>query len=136
MKRKNYSPKNLYLFCTLLAVIICGTIYLGLSNLDFEGAKTSTGENSIQRQGHLKEIEVMQTLCDYDKDNIEDVVVHVEISDYEIISANIFVICKDKITDPDEQDKIRAIALECLNLDTQNVSIEYADMKEGIQKDT
>lgn len=132
MKCKNFPRKILYLSCALLAVIICGAILFCINNSDQGDARTSTDENSIQRQGNLKEIEVMQALQNYDKDNIEDVAVHVETSDLEIISANIFVICKDKIIDSAEQDKIKAIALECLNLDSQNVNIEYGDLKGGM----
>lgn len=129
MERKHFPRKILYLSCALLAVLICGTILFSINNSEHENARTSTDKNSSQRQRYLKEIEVMQALCDYDKDNIEDVTVHVETSDLEITSANIFVICKDKMIDSAEQDQIKAIALECLNLDSQNVNIEYGDLK-------
>lgn len=86
----------------------------------------------------MKEIEVKQALCDYDKDNIEEVTVYMETSDNEVIFANIFVVSKDKITDADEQAEIKAIVSSLLNLDAQNISIEYMDVEtfsaQGIKK--
>ncbi len=130
MKHKKFKPKILYLFCSVMAIVVCGTIYLGITNLDLGGSKPVTDEDLLQKQRHLKEIEVMQALCDYDKDNIKDVSVHVEASENEILSANIFVLSKDKITDLEEQAKIKEIALGCLNLEPQKVFIEYADNAE------
>lgn len=131
MKPKDFPKKIIYLACILLFIIICGTVYFGIArnsaNPESRDAIAYADESSIQRQWDLKEIEVKQALCDYDKDNIEEVAVYVETSANEIISANIFVASKDKITDEDEQDKIKTIASELLNLDAQNINIEYND---------
>lgn len=130
MKSKDFPKKIIYLACVLL-IIICGTVYFGIArnsaNPESRDAITYADESSMQRQWDLKEIEVKQALCDYDKDNIEEVAIYVETSANEIISANIFVASKDKITDEDEQDKIKTIASELLNLDAQNINIEYND---------
>lgn len=131
MKHRDFSKKTIFLSCILLVVVVCGTFYLGIArramNSENGSVMAYADENSIQRQAHLKEIEVIQALCDYDKDNIKDVSVYVETSDNEFISAYIFVVSKDEITDVDEQDEIKAIASGLLNLDAQNVSIVYTD---------
>ncbi|MCH5250920.1 MAG: M56 family metallopeptidase [Lachnospiraceae bacterium] len=137
MQHKEFPKKAIYLSCLLLAMIICGTFYLGMArssvNSENGSAIAYADENSIQSQRYLKEFEVEQALCDYDKDNIVKVYVHAGISDNEIIDANIFVVCKDEITDVDEQDKIKAIAAEHFDIDAQNVYIEYVDSEPFIQ---
>lgn len=131
MNHKNFSKKNIFLSCTLLTILICGTFYLGTARSSVNPADgnaiTYVDENPMQRQRHLKILEVKQALCDYDKDNIEEVVVSVAASDSEITAANVFVVSKVEITDVDEQDKIKAIAAGLLDLDAQNVSIVYMD---------
>lgn len=131
MKHKDFPKKTIYLSCILLVIIICGTFYLGIArsstNLENRDMITYADATPIQRQKLEKKIEVKQALCDYDKDNIVEVWLSLKDSDNEIISANIFVVSKDKITDVDEQDKIKAIASEHLNLNAQNVSLEYMD---------
>ena len=76
----------------------------------------------------FKEHEVMQALCDYDKDNIVKVYVHAGTSDNEIITATIFLVIKDEIADADEQE-LKAIAAELLNIDSENVYVEYIDIE-------
>lgn len=129
MKHKNFPRKTIFLSCVLLVIITCCTFYLGIArsstNPENGNVITYEDENPIQRQRHLKEMEVMEALCDYDKDNIVEVSVFVEASDNEFISAYVYVVSKDEITDVEEQDKIREIASGILNLDSQNVSIAY-----------
>ena len=91
----------------------------------FTFAYAYADENSLQRQRHMKTIEVKQALYDYDKDNIVIVAVHAGVSDDEIIDANIFIVSKDEITDEDEQDKIKAIAAQILDIDAENIYIQY-----------
>ena len=102
--------------------------------VDSEEFLYTTEQTPIQRQSYMKEIEVKQALYDYDKDNIVVVAVHAGVSDDEIIDANIFIVSKDEITDADEQDKIRAIAAEILNLDAENIYIQY-DIYEDLYGD-
>lgn len=126
MKRKGF-PKKMYIFCTILVVFciaVCFCIVRGL--IIPENADSYVEENNIQRQWNLSKIDVQQALCDYDK-NIEKVFVSLETSESKIISSNILVISKGKITDADEQDEIRTIVSEYLNLDVQNIYIEYED---------
>lgn len=128
MKHKAFPKKTVYLSCILLVIIVCGTFYLGIARSSTNpenGSMTAYADDtSIQRQRHLKEIEVMEAICDYDKNNIVEVSVYMDAPDVEIVSAvYIYIVSKDEITDVDEQDKIKAIASEILNLDAQNVSI-------------
>ena len=53
--------------------------------------------------------------------------VNIEASDNEILSANIFVVSEEMITEAVEQDVIKSIASGLLNLDTQDISILYTD---------
>ena len=82
-------------------------------------------ENSIQEQRNKMEIEIMQAISDYDKDNIKDVSVCTEMSDNEIVFANIFVVSKVQITDAEEQNRIIDIASELFNLDRKNIEIQF-----------
>ena len=103
--------------CLLCFVTVCTFIY------------AYADENSLQRQRHMKEIEVQQALCDYDKDNIVKAYVHAGDSDNEIIDASVFLVIKEEITDADEQE-IKAIAAEILDIDAKNVYIQYVDSEE------
>lgn len=131
MKHKDLPKRTIYVSCVLFAVISYGTLCLGTvrSSTTPENRDVTTYAESapVQRQRYDKENEVKQALCDYDKDNIDRVEVHLEDSGHEIVSANIFVVSKEKITDIDEQEKIKAVASGCLNLDGQNISLEYMD---------
>ena len=131
MKYKDFSKKTIFLSCILFVIIICGTFYFGIArssmNMENGDTITYTDETPIQRQKYEKEIEVKQALYDYDKDNVVGVWTFLATSDDDIISANILVVSNDEITDVDEQDKIKAIASESLNLDAQKISLEYVD---------
>ncbi len=131
MKHKDFPKKTIYLSGILLVAILCGTFYLGIARSltaqKKEGMAAVTDSTPIQEQKVQKEIELMQALYDYDKENIVGVWVALEDSYNEIISANIFVVSKDGIMDAKEQDKIEAIASGHLNLDAQNISLQYMD---------
>ena len=133
MKQKDFSKKTIYLSCILFVVILCCTFYLGIVRSSAvsgnEVLATYADATPLQRQKVEKEIEMMQALYDYDKENIIGVWVSLEDSDNEIISANIFVVSKDGIIDVEEQDKIGAIASDHLNLDASNISLQYMDSK-------
>lgn len=131
MKHKGFSKRTIYLSFILLVIIICSTFYLGIAkntgNSGNGGRITSADQTPIQRQKTEKEIEVMQALYDYDKENIVGVWVAVEDSDNEIVSANILVVSKNGITDANEQDRIEEIASGHLNLNVQDISLQYMD---------
>ena len=141
MKHQVFPKKTVYLSCILLAFIICGTFYLGIARSAANSGSggiitTYTDVSPIQREKIVKELELRQKLCDYDKDNIVKVWVHLECSDDEIISTNIFVVSKDEITDVAEQEKIKTMASEYLNLDAQNVSLDYMDVETFLAQGT
>ena len=88
---------------------------------------TYADQTPIQRQKDEKEIAVMQTIYDYDKENIVGVWVALEDSDNGIVSANIMVVSKNGIADANEQDKLEAIASGYLNLDARDISLLFMD---------
>ncbi len=140
MKHKDFSRNYIYLSAILIVLISCATFYLGVTrssmNLENGGIVTSTDTSLIQRQKLEKEIEIKQALCDYDQDNIVGVWAAFENSDREIVTANIFVVSKDEIVDVDEKNKIKAIVSHCLNLDDQNISLEYMGQETFISQGT
>ena len=117
-----------------IALFVVGCTYTGSGGMEeaeanpvTETVETNADAVTLQRQKYEKELGVRQALCDYDKDNIVYVSVYLENSDNEIISANIFVVSKDEITDEDEQDKIKAVAAEYLDLDVQDIDLMCMD---------
>lgn len=131
MKHKDFPKKTIYLSCILLVIIICGTFYLGIArsstNPENRNIITYVDAPPILKQNLEKQTNIKQALYDYDKDNIIEVCIYLEDSNNEIISANILLVSKDKITDADEQDKIKAVASEHLNLNTQNINLKCID---------
>lgn len=111
--------------------ITCGTFCLsiakGAAESESGGLMTYADQTPIQRQKDEKEIAVMQTIYDYDKENIVGVWVALEDSDNGIVSANIMVVSKNGIADANEQDKLEAIASGYLNLDARDISLLFMD---------
>lgn len=130
MKHKDFPKRTIYLSGILLAAVICVTFYLGTarSSTDSGNGDTITYADIMRRQKMEKEAEVEQALCDYDKDIIK-VWVYLADSDNEFVSANVFVVSEDQITDTDEQDEIKAIVSGRLDLDVQNVSFTNMDIE-------
>lgn len=118
-KLTGYKAKQTALLtgCLLCIVTLCTFAY------------AYADENSLQRQRHMKELEVEQALCDYDKENILAAYVYVKTSDNGISAAYFFLIIKDEISDADEQE-LKAIAAEILDIDMQNVYIECVNSEE------
>ena len=131
MKHKDFPKKTIYLSGILLVAILCGTFYLGIARSltvqKNEGMAAVTDSTPIQEQKVQKEIELMQALYDYDKENIVGVWVALEDSDNEIVSANIMVVSKNGIADANEQDKLEAIASGYLNLDVRDICLQFMD---------
>lgn len=131
MKHSDFSKKTIFISGLLLGIVICAAFGLGMegnaANPESSGVITYADESPIQRQKHEKELEVKQALCDYDQDNIVGAWVYLGCSDQEITYANIVVVSKDRITDVDELDKIKAVAAERLNLEDQNINLECMD---------
>lgn len=126
MKCKKFPVIIIALSCALLT--ICGAVYFGIARTSENGGETAY-EDYMQRQWNLKEIEVQQALCDYDKENIQKVLVSVQTSDNGIASANILVVSKNKIADEDEQKAIKDIASGLLDLNAQNISVQNLNME-------
>lgn len=78
-------------------------------------------------QTKKKEIELQQVLLDYDKDNITEVAVLLQDLDNVDSSANIVVVGKEKVMDEDEQNNMKTIASEYLNIDGLNIYLVYVD---------
>ena len=47
----------------------------------------------------------------------------------EIIHANIFIVSHKEITDPDQRDEIVSLAAENLNLNIEDISVDYMDVE-------
>ncbi|GFI64872.1 hypothetical protein IMSAG185_00464 [Lachnospiraceae bacterium] len=132
MNNINFSKKFIYISCILIVFLICAAGYLGIARRSTPPTISNTAEQGNAKemdtaeQWNRKEIEVAQALYDFDK-TIKHVFVNIEASDNEILSANIFVVSEEMITEAVEQDVIKSIASGLLNLDTQDISILYTD---------
>lgn len=132
MNNINFSKKFIYISCILIVFMICAAAYLGIARRSTSPTISNTAEQGNAKemdtaeQWNRKEIEVAQALYDFDK-TIKHVFVNIETSDNEILSANIFVVSEEMITEAVEQDVIKSIASGLLNLDTQDISILYTD---------
>ena len=127
MKKKFLSPPKIFTGCLLLLFVVGMLILVQhrMTDSAIESTIKHNNENSIQGQRNKMEIEIMQAISDYDKDNIKDVSVCTEMSDNEIVFANIFVVSKVQITDVEEQNRIIDIASELFNLDRKNIEIQF-----------
>ena len=132
MNNINFSKKFIYISCILIVFLICAAGYLGIARRSTPPTISNTAEQGNAKemdtaeQWNRKEIEVAQALYDFDK-TIKHEFVNIEASDNEILSANIFVVSEEMITEAVEQDVIKSIASGLLNLDTQDISILYTD---------
>ncbi|MCX4307433.1 MAG: hypothetical protein OSJ69_16705 [Acetatifactor sp.] len=132
MNHKKVSKKFIYISCLLIVFMICAAAYLGIARRSTPPTISNTAEQGNAKemdaaeQWNRKEIEVAQALYDFDK-TIKHVFVNIETSDNEILSANIFVVSEEMITEAVQQDVIKSIASGLLNLDTQDISILYTD---------
>ena len=132
MNNINFSKKFIYISCILIVFLICAAGFLGIARRSTPPTISNTAEQGNAKemdtaeQWNRKEIEVAQALYDFDK-TIKHVFVNIEASDNEILSANIFVVSEEMITEAVEQDVIKSIASGLLNLDTQDISILYTD---------
>lgn len=85
---------------------------------------TPSQEEKIEMEILLKE-----DLYNYDKNNIAHVAVYLEDLNNEIIHANIFIVSHKEITDPDQRDEIVSLAAENLNLNIEDISVDYMDVE-------
>ena len=139
MRHRDFSKKTVFISGILLGIVICATLCIGTArasaNRESGGVITYEDESPMQRQRHKKEIELRQAISDYDSDNIAGVWVYLGGSDQEITSASIVVACRDKITDADELDQLKAVAAEHLKLEEKNIDLQCMDMEAFTTKD-
>ncbi len=62
-------------------------------------------------------------LLDYDKENIVSVSVSLQDFESEAAYANIVIVNRNKITNAEEQDKIRDLVSEYLDLDAHTINL-------------
>lgn len=133
MRHRDFSKKTVFISGILLGIVICATLCIGTARASAHresgGIITYEDESPAQRQRHKKEIELKQAISDYDPNNITGVWVYLGYSDQEITSANIMVASKDKITDADELDQLKAVAAQHLDLAAQDINLECMDME-------
>lgn len=125
----NYKKPALWVVClSFLVCIVVGVCFLTTLPLENQiKVMALVDESSTQIQKHEKEIELEQILMDYDKDNIVKVSVFLQNSFNEVTSTNILIVSKDQNANADEQDKIKTLVSEHLNLDADNINLKYAD---------
>ncbi len=120
----NYKkPTFVAVLLSFLVFVVIGICFLTTSPREYQ----ITDASPSQIQKHKNEIELEQILLEYDKDNIVNASVVLQYIDNSVATANIFVISKEEIMNVEEQDKIKAVVLEYLNLDADKINLEYAD---------
>lgn len=133
MRHRDFSKKTVFISGILFGIVICATLCIGTARASAHresgGIITYEDISPAQRQRYKKEIELRQAISDYDPDNIAGVWVYLDGSDQEISSANIMVVSKDKITDADEMEKIKAVAAQYLGLAEQNINLDCMDVE-------
>lgn len=121
-------PTFAVLFLSFLAVIVIGICFLTNASQEYQfNESIPTDLSPALVQTKKKEIELQQVLLDYDKDNITEVAVLLQDLDNVDSSANIVVVGKEKVMDEDEQNNMKTIASEYLNIDGLNIYLVYVD---------
>lgn len=135
MKHKKYSRRTVIAASLFLAGIVC--VIFGLSTLQGIENGHSYADNypSPQDQKHIKEIELKNILCNYDKKSIAEAYAFLSDSDGEITNAYITIICQGEKPDFDMQSGIKSLASEELELDVQNIHVDYVDFESFTSND-
>ncbi len=121
-------PTFAVLFLSFLGFIVIGICFLTNTSQEYQfNESIPTDLSPAEVQTHKKEIELQQILRDYDKDNITKVAVILEDFDDIDAYANIVVVGKEKVMDKDEQNNMKTIASEFLNIDGLNIYLVYVD---------
>lgn len=132
MKHKTYSKRTVIASSVILVTIVCAI--LGLSTL--RGVENiSIGHNYAdnfplpQDRKHIKEIELIDALRNYDKNSISEAYVFLGDADGTITNSNIMIICREKIPNFEMQSEIKSLVSEEIGLDIQNIYIDYMDFE-------
>lgn len=131
MKHTFFSRKAIILSTVLLAIILFGTFYFVVvrSTVNTGNEDNITYAEAVQKQKYDKEIELKEILGNFDKENIVETWVFLGDSDNEITHANILIVGHEKIIDSSKKDALMSLASESLNLDIQNIDMEYMDVE-------
>ncbi|MCM1124992.1 MAG: M56 family metallopeptidase [Lachnospiraceae bacterium] len=132
MKHKKHSKRAVIAASVFLTVIVCAV--LGLSAL--HGTENEYKDNAyadnyplFQDQKRIKELELKKVLRDYDKKNIVEAYVFLGDLEGEITNAYIMIVCQEKNPNSEMQSGIKSLASEELELDVQNVYVDYIDFE-------
>lgn len=137
MKHKKYSRRTVIAASLFLAGIVC--VIFGLSTLQGIENGHSYADNypSPQDQKHIKEIELKNILCNYDKKSIAEAYAFLSDSDGEITDHQCLYhyYMPGGKPDFDMQSGIKSLASEELELDVQNIHIDYVDFESFTSND-
>ena len=127
MKHKKHSKRTVMAASVILVTIVCAV--LGFSTLRSVENEHNYADNFplLQDQKHIKEIELKESLCNYDKKNIAKADIYLSDLDGEITDAYITIICQEKNPNSEMQSGIKSLAAEELELDIQNIHVDYID---------
>lgn len=136
MKHKKHSKRTVIVASSFLVTIVCAI--LGFSTLQGIENGYSYADNYPlpQDQKHIKEIELKNIICNYDKKSIAEAYAFLSDSDGEITDAYITIICQGKTPDFEMQSGIKSLASEELELDVQNIYVDYVDFESFISNQT
>lgn len=129
MKHTKSSKKTLIISGIFLAIILCGTFYLGAAGSTGTTGVPATELTHFERQKLEKEIELKKILRNYDKKNIVETWIYLGDSDNEITNANILIVSHEEITNSALKDEIMSLVAENLNLDVKKIYIDYLDVE-------
>lgn len=143
MNYKNFSKRTIVLSGIFLAIILCGTLYLGAAgradSTKGTGIITAYADTDpMQKEKHEKEIELKEILRNFDKENIVETWAFLGNADNKITGANILIVSHEKFTDSAKQNELLLLAAESLNLDSKNIHVEYMDIETftSLEKET
>lgn len=129
MEYNRYSKRTIAAASVILAAVVCTV--LGLGTLRITGSSHSYADNYSmpQDQMNMKEIELRDTLCNYDKKNIAEAYVFLNDSDGEVTNAYITIICQEKNPSAKMQSDIKSLAFEKLGIAAPDINIDYIDFE-------
>lgn len=130
MKHKKYTKRTVIAASIILVTIVCTILgFSTLHSIENEYKNRTYADNYPlqQDQKRIKEIELKKALYNYDTENIAQAYVFLSDLGGEITNAYITVICQEKNPDSEMQNEIKSLASEELELDIQNIYIDYMD---------
>lgn len=133
MKHTNFSKRTIVFSSVFFVIILCGTFYLGAAgstnNTQSESSAAYAALTPLEKQKHDKELELKKVIHNFDKKNIIETWVFLGDSDNEITYASIFIVTQEEITDSSKKEALISLAAESLNLNVENIYIDYMDVE-------